>query len=50
MLIVNFIAGMSLVIAMATGNTAICATGLLAVVCFSGAEVISNVLTQKKEA
>ena len=50
MLLVNFIAGMSLVIAIATGNTNICMTGLLAVVCFSGAEVISNVLTQKKEA
>ena len=50
MLLVNFIAGMSLVIAMATGNTNICMTGLLAVICFSGAEVISNVLTQKKEA
>jgi len=50
MLLINFIAGMSLVIAMATGSMNICATGLLAVVCFSGAEVISNVLTRKKEA
>lgn len=50
MLIINFIAGMSLAIAIATGNTNICMTGLLAVVCFSGAEVIRNIGTEKEEA
>ena len=45
MLLVNFIAGMSIVIAIATGRTDICATGMIAIVCLSGAETFRNLLT-----
>lgn len=51
-MLINFIAGMCLVIAMATGRTDICASGMIAIATISAAEVIRNLSTEfrKEEA
>lgn len=42
-MLINFISGMCVVIAMATGRTDVCVTGMFAIVCITGAELIKKV-------
>ena len=48
-MLINFISGMCVVIAMATGRTDVCVTGMFAIVCITGAELIKK-LTNNGEA